>query len=133
MGLMIYRRVFAKRLGLLDEPIRRMGHCVVGEDGYQIYADGKVYPCTYSVGREEFVIGTVYDGLYREKIRCMNRQLAGEIDECYDCGFYPYCTTRRCYFLNEAITGNLYKPSEVICATEHIRIRLQEINGKSYN
>lgn len=131
-----YRKSLGKDdliIGLLDEPIRRMGHCVVGEDGYQIYADGKVYPCTYSVGREEFVIGTVYDGLYREKIRCMNRQLAGEIDECYDCGFYPYCTTRRCYFLNEAITGNLYKPSEVICATEHIRIRLQEINGKSYN
>lgn len=120
-------------IGILDEPIRRMGHCIVGEDGYQIYADGKVYPCTYSVGREDYVIGTVYDGLYQERIHCLNQQLAEEVTECNGCGFYQYCTTRRCYFLNEGITGSLYKPSEVICATEHVRIRLREINGKKDN
>lgn len=117
-------------IGILDTPIKRIGHCVIGEDGFQIYSDGKIYPCTYSVGKKEYVIGTLEDGIDQNSIQCLNQRLEQDVKECEGCQFYHFCTTKRCYFLNEAIVGNFYTPSGVVCATENVRIKLSEINGK---
>lgn len=44
------------------------GECNPLDEAINICSDGLIYPCTYSVGMEDFVIGSVFEGLYIKKI-----------------------------------------------------------------
>ena len=111
---------------LCAEIIRKKGRCVVGTYHFQIYPDGNIYPCSVVAGIPKYCIGNVNEGLDELKVKQLNFLMNPVVSECSACKYYNYCETCRCYFVNEALTGNMYTPSGVVCAMEHLKIRLMK-------
>ncbi len=112
-------------ISIFDWRIGKKERCVVGKDHFQIYIDGNLYPCSVAVGEQKYCFGNVDDGMDKKKVDELNNLMENVVPECVGCRFYSYCTTCRCYFINEKLTGSMYQASGVICATEHLRIQLK--------
>ncbi len=113
------------QIGLLDQHIGRKGRCIVGECHFQIYPDGNLYPCSVVAGVPKYCYGNVKVGIDKNKVKQLNSLMNPPISECMDCKYYDFCETCRCYFVNETLNGSMYIPSGVVCAMEHLKIRLK--------
>jgi uncharacterized protein len=114
-------------IGIIDNPIEKNGQCIVGCDGYQIGTDGKIYPCTYVVNQPEYIIGDVFNGIDNaavKKINCLNNK---KTEACIGCENYRCCDSTRCFMLNKMLTNDYYSPSAVVCASEHLKIKLKRM------
>ena len=112
-------------IGLLDDEFTKKGQCIVGEDGYQVSVDGKLYPCSYVVNHPDFCIGDVRNGIDHaavERINCLNNETN---KVCEGCSNYSYCISPRCLMFNKVLTGDYYTPSAVVCAVENVKLRLR--------
>lgn len=115
------------KIGIIDSAIKRLGKCYVGCDGYQIYINGKLYPCTYAAGDEYYEVGDIFNGVdvnAAKRINCMNN---GKLEACAGCGYYEYCISPRCRIINQKLTGDHMTPSAVVCASENLKIKLHGI------
>lgn len=112
-------------IGIIDTKIKRKSRCIIGEDGLQIDPQGDIFPCIVTVGNPKYKLGNVYDGIDNSRIADIQCSLSGNIAECDGCTYYNYCTANRCVLINESITGDLFSPSENMCKTEQIILRLK--------
>ena len=112
-------------IGLLDTRLRKKSRCIIGGDGFQIDPQGDIYPCIVTVGNPMYYLGNVEDGIDNSRIADIQCKLVGNIEKCDGCANYNYCTANRCVFINESITGDLFSPSENMCKTEQIVLRLK--------
>ena len=86
-----------------------------------IGVDGNIYPCSYTVNNEEYIIGNVENGVLENKVENYKRNILCKDNEfCEKCSNKDYCISNRCKFLNKAITGNYYMPSGIACALENV-------------
>lgn len=92
------------------------GFCRGGFGSYNIDCDGRVYPCTYTVGNRKYCIGDLYTGIDTEKLEELKAMYEAPIPACGDCAAKRYCDSFRCRFINECINGNPFKPVGTICA-----------------
>ena len=96
--------------------------CGGGLSSYQIYMDGRVFPCSYVVNNDLFCIGNITDGLNTEKISRFIELYSEKLKECSGCDYDKYCLSFKCKYLNYAITKDMRKVSPVVCAMENIKV-----------
>lgn len=117
---MILLEEYEEKFSFLEKQISRMGICSGGENECNIDVDLTIYPCTYSVGKAGYQIGTVTNGINMEK-RAQIEMIGKEPNPaCSGCSFEPYCMTSRCKIVNKILTGDCCEPSPVICAFERL-------------
>lgn len=104
----------------LEEQISRKGICSGGENECNIDVDLTIYPCTYSVGRAGYQIGTVITGIDAEKRKQIKKIGQEPNPACSGCGFEPFCMSTRCKIVNKVLTGDYCEPSPTICAFERL-------------
>lgn len=105
------------------------GICCFGKSYFNVYPNGDIYPCTYSVGNSEFILGNI------NKEGFSNKELISEIreinkksnPECDGCSHIRNCPSTRCKLINKAITGDFCIPSPVICAYENLKLYIEQI------
>ena len=92
------------------------GLCRGGFGSYNIDCDGRIYPCTFTVGNEKYCIGDICSGIDKIKLESISEMNKKPISACEDCLAKMYCDSYRCRFVNECITGNPLAPAGAICA-----------------
>ena len=104
-------------VSLLEKfPTNKMGMCSGGIDSFHIDPQGNLYPCTLSVGNEEFLIGDIFSGIDLKKRDSILHYSTKANEECIGCALYEYCEQTRCKIVNKILTGNFCTPSPIVCA-----------------
>ena len=97
--------------------------CEGGINGFQINADGNLFPCTYTVGDMEYACGSVFKGIDEKKIKCFEKIYVMPIEICEGCTNYEGCMSVRCKYINKKKMGEFDIPIPLLCAIEHKIIR----------
>ena len=100
--------------------------CNGGTSTFSIDTDGAIYPCVVTVGMTEFVVGTIKEGVNKEKVAEILSWDKIEIPECIGCSRYNYCNTTRCRMINKVMCGSLHTPSAIVCSIENLKVKLSE-------
>lgn len=111
------------KVGIIDDvfEIRPKGVCSGGLTGAHIDPEGNIYPCTYTVEHEEFIIGHVDTGTIEQKVNKIFELSKTENDDCKGCQRYRYCNGTRCKIVNKIMTGDYHKPPVALCAFENVK------------
>lgn len=101
---------------------RRVLACGAGFEYLAVSPEGYLYPCHQFVGQEEFIIGTVEEGIQNEEIaaRFKNCNIMTK-DECKNCWAKYFCSGgchANAYFSNK----NIQVPNELACILQRKRI-----------
>ncbi|HEX9059018.1 MAG TPA: radical SAM protein, partial [Clostridia bacterium] len=96
------RRIDIK-VGIIDHSFegRPKGPCSGGVTGIHIDPKGNIYPCIYTVGHEEFILGHVVTGIIKERVEKIYELSKVENEDCIGCGRYKYCNGTRCKIVNK--------------------------------
>ena len=71
---------------------------------FTLYPNGDIYPCTYCVGKSEFLLGNINkEGFKEDKILEFQTINAKCNPLCEGCGHLEHCVSSRCKFLNYAL------------------------------
>ena len=65
--------------------------CGAGRGIMAVGADGTLYPCEAFVGRQEWSVGTVFDGVDDTALESFRQQYAQALAACIDCPHVPVC------------------------------------------
>lgn len=102
--------------------IKRMRGCGAGNEYVAITPEGDIYPCHQFVGNQDFRLGNLYDGSFRNEI---TDQFGGvniyTKEECRSCWAKFYCSGG-CSASNYNVNGDIMKPSRVACELERKRL-----------
>lgn len=90
--------------------------CTGGMDGFNINYNGDLYPCTYTVGKQQFKCGNIVDGPDMDQIDNFKKIYNHPIEACDGCEAYNVCMAVRCKYLNYSLSGNMFIPSAVLCS-----------------
>ncbi len=98
--------------------------CNGGTTSFVITPNGKVYPCTFAINNNEFLLGNI-DEKFDEKV-LNNINKVGKIknEMCNGCSRYDYCMTTRCKLVNYICTGDYFTPSPIICVNENVNVTI---------
>ncbi|QUL56257.1 radical SAM protein [Paenibacillus tritici] len=109
-------------VGLINEAANKKINsiCSGGESSISIDTDGSIYPCTLAVGKSEFIIGNIIDGIQKTKVAEIKEIGKTENESCIGCARAQYCTSTRCKIINKITTNDFHTPSPIICNLEHI-------------
>ncbi|MBO5568680.1 MAG: 4Fe-4S cluster-binding domain-containing protein [Clostridia bacterium] len=115
-------------VGLINDSLSKMANspCNGGTSTFSIDTDGAIYPCVVTVGMTEFVVGTIKEGVNKEKVAEILSWDKIEIPECIGCSRYNYCNTTRCRMINKVMCGSLHTPSAIVCSIENLKVKLSE-------
>ena len=115
-------------ISMLDtRNIKPLNTCGGGLTSFNFYTDGSIYPCTITVGNEEFNLGNVMGGIdwkKRDKLLSYSEELN---QECVGCIFYNFCEQTRCKMINKMMNNDYCKASPVSCKEKHI---IYQVNFK---
>lgn len=115
-------------ISILDtKNIKPLNTCGGGMTSFNFYTDGSIYPCTITVGNNEFNLGNVMDEIdlkKRDKLLSYSEEIN---QECIGCIFYNFCEQTRCKIINKIINGDYCKASPVSCREKHM---IYQINFK---
>ena len=100
------------------------GICCGGKKSLNIFADGNIYPCTITTGKEYFCIGNIYSGIDEEKLNFFLKQSYVTNTECEGCKLYYECKSTRCKLINMILTGNFHKPAPIECELKRLYYNL---------
>lgn len=122
----VYKENPNVKVGILKslESLKPKGTCSAGESFINISADGRIFPCTYTVGQHEFNIGNIHDGIDFEKVKMYKEICTSQNEECRGCTYYNYCRSGRCKFVNKIITGSFLTPCSQICALSNEEFKI---------
>ena len=93
--------------------------CELGTRQVSVAPDGRIYPCTQFVGKEEFCIGDVINGINEKKRLALYRENEQTKPECSGCAVRGRCDCN-CGCLNYQVTGSIGSVPAILC--EHERI-----------
>ena len=105
----------------IENTFSELSKCTACESYFNFDVDGLIYPCSFVVGQQDFVVGNAASGLLTEKLAYINKVKNTTIHECADCALSPYCLSARCIFANYATTGYFDKPNLVQCNMINIK------------
>ncbi|MEG3007085.1 MAG: thioether cross-link-forming SCIFF peptide maturase, partial [Oscillospiraceae bacterium] len=129
--IMIYRKKAGKgfnffhfMIDLEQGPcaIKRLRGCSCGNEYIAVDPDGSIYPCHQFVGKEEWKMGNIYDGVLDDNIR--NQFVKCNIytkDECSKCWAKFYCSGG-CNANGLEYAGDIHKPFKLACEMEKKRV-----------
>ncbi len=123
-----YKECFYKKdafyLSYIDDKIssgikgEKKKPCHMGRGQFNVDVEGKIYPCSQFVGKEEYCLGDTEKGLYNIK-RVLD--ISTEPETCKDCQLKPRCRNS-CGCLNISETGTLNNVSPFQCEHERLII-----------
>ena len=101
---------------------KRLAGCGAGHEYFAVTPEGDLYPCHQFVGREQYKLGTVFEGV-------TNTALPEEFREahvlnkpaCRQCWARYYCSGG-CHANAEQFTGDIHKPYELGCELQKKRL-----------
>ncbi|MFZ7120868.1 MAG: thioether cross-link-forming SCIFF peptide maturase [Eubacteriaceae bacterium] len=117
-------RFYHFNLDLYDGPCiyKKVASCGAGFEYFAVSPEGNLYPCHQFVGQKEFIMGDVFEGIIKEKLRQSfkgNNIFAKE--KCRDCWAKLYCSGG-CHANAWYSNGNIYEPNEIACTLQKKRI-----------
>lgn len=95
--------------------VHPLGVCDGGISNFFISQDGGIYPCLYAFLAKEDRIGSVVDGLDKEKNSELIAAYSITNPDCQGCGIKDVCAGMRCKYLNKYQTGDYFMPSVQVC------------------
>lgn len=102
--------------------VKRLRGCGSGNEYVSITPDGDIYPCHQFVGMEEYKMGNLADGTFREDIK---KEFAGahvySKPACQDCWAKFYCSGG-CNANNYIYNGDIHKAYELSCKIQKKRL-----------
>lgn len=101
---------------------KRLSGCGAGHEYFAVTPEGDLYPCHQFVGREEFLLGTVFEGV-------KNTQLPNEFrqshvlnkEECRDCWARFYCSGG-CHANADLFNKDIHIPYKIGCELQKKRL-----------
>jgi uncharacterized protein len=94
--------------------------CRFGENELAVAPSGRIYPCERLIGNDtddKICIGTVKDGINREKLKRILAQRGRSNEECASCAINTICQSH-CGCVNYALTGHIDRTGGVVCFFE---------------
>lgn len=102
--------------------VKRLRGCGSGNEYVSITPDGDIYPCHQFVGHDEYKMGNLEEGTFREDIK---KEFAGchvySKPSCKDCWAKFYCSGG-CNANNYIYNGDIHKPYELSCKIQRKRL-----------
>ena len=102
--------------------VKRLRGCGSGNEYVSITPDGDIYPCHQFVGHDEYKMGNLEEGTFREDIK---KEFAGchvySKSACRDCWAKFYCSGG-CNANNYIYNGDIHKPYELSCKIQRKRL-----------
>jgi uncharacterized protein len=101
---------------------KRIAGCGAGHEYFAVTPTGGIYPCHQFVGRKEFLLGDVWQGIRRTDI-CTDFQAAHVYnkEECCSCWARFFCSGG-CNANNQLFTGDVCVPYKLGCELSKKRI-----------
>ena len=99
-----------------------MAGCGAGQEYFAVTPEGDLYPCHQFVGREQYKLGTVFEGVTNTKLPEEFRE-AHVLNKpaCRQCWARYYCSGG-CHANAEQFTGDIHKPYELGCELQKKRL-----------
>lgn len=101
---------------------KRLSGCGAGHEYFAVTPDGDLYPCHQFVGREEYLLGNVFDGLKNTELPLQFRQAhVLNKEACRSCWARFYCSGG-CHANAQLFNGNINQPYELGCELQKKRL-----------
>lgn len=101
---------------------KRLRGCGAGHEYLAVVPNGDIYPCHQFVGREEYVVGNVFEGLKNMKMMKEFREThVLTKPECVKCWAKFFCSGG-CHANNVTYAGSIKKPLHISCEIQKKRI-----------
>ncbi|AKX95282.1 anaerobic sulfatase-maturating enzyme [Moorella thermoacetica] len=101
---------------------KRLTGCGAGTSYLAVTPAGDLYPCHQLVGRKDYCLGNVREGIRRPELREAFRQAyVYNQPACSRCWARFYCSGG-CHAANLAATGDLRQPAPIACAIQKMRL-----------
>ena len=101
---------------------KRVSSCGAGVEYFALTPDGELYPCHQFVGREEYLMGNISEGILREDLlKKFSENTVYHKEKCRDCWAKFHCSGG-CQANAEAFNGKLSEPYEMECLIQKKRI-----------
>lgn len=102
--------------------IKRLKGCGSGNEYIAITPDGEIYPCHQFVGNEQFIMGSVDEGITKTKMKKeFSEATIYNKKTCQSCWAKFFCSGG-CNANNFNFEGSILKPYELSCVLEKIRL-----------
>ena len=109
-----------------DDIRRKHQECHGGKSSVNIYIDGNIFPCTWTSGKKDFIIGNIYNGTDSEKLNRILEHSYEPINTCKECDLYDACIGNRCRIINKIITDDYCKVPVMRCMYNNVIYELQK-------
>ncbi len=102
---------------------KRIHGCGAGVEYVAVSPDGSIYPCHQFDGIEEMKLGDVWKGIEKKELteRFGKANFLFNKKECANCWARFYCSGG-CLANNYTMNGDIFKPYEIGCETQKMRI-----------
>lgn len=101
---------------------KRLSGCGAGHEYFAVTPEGDLYPCHQFVGREDYLLGTVFDGVNNQELPQQFRQThVLNKEECRECWARFYCSGG-CHANADLFHGRIDQPYEVGCELQKKRL-----------
>ncbi|MDD3663346.1 MAG: radical SAM protein [Candidatus Pacebacteria bacterium] len=104
--------------------IKKYGICDGGINEFYILPSGEIYPCNYVANKKEFCLGNVSEPTKVEIPLFLNLKTKREL--CRGCAYFDFCESKRCTYLNFAMTGKPDEPNGFFCSYEKLLFKIAE-------
>lgn len=101
---------------------KRLSGCGAGHEYFAVTPEGDLYPCHQFVGREEYKLGTIYEGVTKPELPNKFRQ-AHVLNKptCRECWARFYCSGG-CHANADLFHNDLHQPYELGCELQKKRV-----------
>ncbi|MEG6584924.1 thioether cross-link-forming SCIFF peptide maturase [Dendrosporobacter sp. 1207_IL3150] len=101
---------------------KRLSGCGAGHEYFAVTPEGHLYPCHQFVGREEYLLGTIYEGVTKHEMpeRFRKAHVLNK-PECRDCWARFYCSGG-CHANAQLFNDNIDQPYKVGCELQKKRL-----------
>lgn len=113
-----------------DRLVKKREKCNGGTTSLNIDINGNLYPCTWSVGYTEFVIGDVINGVNKRKLSSILNNSSTVHPTCKRCELSSCCVGVRCFIINKVITGCYTTPPVWRCMHNNVLFQKQKMYAK---
>lgn len=118
---------------LISTEFYEMKGCAGGRENINIDIDGKIYPCSFSVGDRKLCIGDIYSGVINKKLKKVKFCSQEELEECTGCTMKKYCIASNCRILQYKIESDWNRASPILCKLQQIKFHLWKDEKGKYS